>query len=177
MTVTEDRFQRFLLNGSSEPPPSLSRGRSSRCLFFTPHQKKNRASTPHANHPESNKLIGLNELIEPQRIHMPHEMGNIELFELGQISRTVQCHSCLKHLPEGLAFCSCGVCLRADEATMKRINARFFDSTLVPYPPKSLKGQEAWRNSVATRPFQSNGCQKGRMEAQQGHCCNQVATG
>ena len=30
-----------------------------------------------------------------------HEMGNMELFELGQISKTIQCHSCLKHLPEG----------------------------------------------------------------------------
>ena len=30
-----------------------------------------------------------------------HELGNIELHELGQMSRTVQCHSCLKHIPEG----------------------------------------------------------------------------
>ena len=30
-----------------------------------------------------------------------HELGNIELHELGQISRTVQCHACLKHVPEG----------------------------------------------------------------------------
>ena len=26
-----------------------------------------------------------------------HELGNVELHELGQISRTVQCQSCLKH--------------------------------------------------------------------------------
>ena len=26
-----------------------------------------------------------------------HELGNIELHELGQISRTVQCQSCLQH--------------------------------------------------------------------------------
>ena len=35
-----------------------------------------------------------------------HELGNIELDELGQISRTVQRHSCLKHKPEGLIFCA-----------------------------------------------------------------------
>ena len=54
-----------------------------------------------------------------------HELGNIELYELGQISRTVQCHSWLKHIPEGLTFCSCGICLRPDEETIQRIKARF----------------------------------------------------
>ena len=60
------------------------------------------------------------------------EMGNIELYELGQMTRTVQCHSCWKHLPEGLAFCSCGACLRPDEATMKRIKVRF-QALIAPY--------------------------------------------
>ena len=54
-----------------------------------------------------------------------HELGNIELHELGQISRTVQCQSCLKQLPEGLIFCSCGICLRPDEEQIQRLNARF----------------------------------------------------
>ena len=54
-----------------------------------------------------------------------YEMGNIELLELGHISTTVQCHSCLKHVPEGLKFCGCFVCLRPDEDTMNRIKARF----------------------------------------------------
>ena len=31
-----------------------------------------------------------------------HEMGNVELYELGQVS--VQCQSCSKHQPEGLTF-------------------------------------------------------------------------
>ena len=52
-----------------------------------------------------------------------HEIGNIELCELGQM--TVQYYSCWKHLLEGLAFCFCGVCLRLDEATIKRIKVRF----------------------------------------------------
>ena len=54
-----------------------------------------------------------------------HELGNIELHELGQISRTVQCQSCLKHVPEGLIFCTCGTCLRPDEEQIPRIKARF----------------------------------------------------
>ena len=47
-----------------------------------------------------------------------YEMGNVELFELGQISMTVQCHSCLNQEPEGFKFCGCGICLRPDEDTI-----------------------------------------------------------
>ena len=53
-----------------------------------------------------------------------YEMGNVELFELGQISMTVQCHFCLRHVPQGLKFCGCGVSLRLDEGTINRITAR-----------------------------------------------------
>ena len=53
-----------------------------------------------------------------------HELDNIELHEPGQISRTVQCHSCLKHVQEGLIFCSCGICLRPDEEQIQSIKAR-----------------------------------------------------
>ena len=61
-----------------------------------------------------------------------YEMGNMELFEVGQISVTIQCHSCLKHVPEGLKLCACGVCLRPDEDTINRIKARF-QALIVPY--------------------------------------------
>ena len=54
-----------------------------------------------------------------------HEFGNFEFHELGQISRTVQCQSCWKHVPEGLISCSCGICLRSDEEQIPRIKARF----------------------------------------------------
>ena len=38
-----------------------------------------------------------------------HSLGNIELYELGQMSSTIQFHSCFKHLPEGLksVFAEC----------------------------------------------------------------------
>ena len=49
----------------------------------------------------------------------------MELFELAQISKTIRCHSCLKHLTEELKFCGCGVCLQPDEDTINRIKARF----------------------------------------------------
>ena len=61
-----------------------------------------------------------------------YEMGNMELFELGQISSTVQCHSCLKHMPEGLKSCECGVCLWPDEDTINRMKASF-QALIAPY--------------------------------------------
>ena len=38
-----------------------------------------------------------------------YDMGNMELIELRQTSATFQCLSCLKHVPEGLNMCQCGV--------------------------------------------------------------------
>ena len=39
------------------------------------------------------------------------ELGNIELYDLGEISQTVQCTTCLKYSKEGAFHCTCGVCL------------------------------------------------------------------
>ena len=49
----------------------------------------------------------------------------MELFQLRQITITIQCDSCLSHVPRGLKLCECGVCLRPDEETINRIIARF----------------------------------------------------
>ena len=54
-----------------------------------------------------------------------YELGNIELYELGQMSTTIQCHSCYKHMLEELKVCICGMCLRLDEDTIRKIEARF----------------------------------------------------
>ena len=62
-----------------------------------------------------------------------HELGNIELYEFGQISRTVQCHSCVKHIPGGIGFLR----LRHLSSTWWRnstkINARFQAMTVLNY--------------------------------------------
>ena len=39
------------------------------------------------------------------------ELGNIELYELGETSKTVQCQEGVKYALEGLLYCPCGVCL------------------------------------------------------------------
>ena len=60
------------------------------------------------------------------------EIGNVELFELRKTTDTIQCHSCLRHVPRGLKFCDCGVRLRPDEETTNRISARF-QALIAPY--------------------------------------------
>ena len=39
------------------------------------------------------------------------EVGNVELFELGEAVRTTQCSSCLRYSKEGTVYCLCGKCL------------------------------------------------------------------
>ena len=39
------------------------------------------------------------------------EMGNIELYDLGETVRTTQCPACLRHSKEGTVYCVCGKCL------------------------------------------------------------------
>ena len=54
-----------------------------------------------------------------------YEKGNLEFIELRQISATIQCPSCLKHVPEGLNMCLCDVWLRPKQGTTNRIKVRF----------------------------------------------------
>ena len=44
--------------------------------------------------PENSVIFSL----DPRRVI--HELGNIDLYELGQTSSTIPCHSCCKRLPE-----------------------------------------------------------------------------
>ena len=39
------------------------------------------------------------------------EMGNIELYELGETVRAAQCPTCLRHSKVGAVYCVCGKCL------------------------------------------------------------------
>ena len=54
-----------------------------------------------------------------------YEMGNMEFIELKQTSATIQRSSCLKHVPEGLNMCQCGVWLRPNQSTMERMRIAF----------------------------------------------------
>ena len=49
----------------------------------------------------------------------------MELIDLRQTSATTQGPSYLKHVPEGLNVCQCGVWLRPSQSTMERIKIAF----------------------------------------------------
>ena len=82
-----------------------------------------------------------------------YEMGNLELIELRQTSATIQCHSCLKHVPEGLNMCLGGVWLRPNQHTMNRIKARF-EALITPYYRATLQsrgrkhGHNQWQKTM-----------------------------
>ena len=54
-----------------------------------------------------------------------YEVGNLELIEQRQTSATIQCLSFLKHIPDGLNMCLCGVWIRPNQDTTDRIRATF----------------------------------------------------
>ena len=122
----------------------------------------------------------LHDIFSEESSRIMHVLGNIELYELGQMSSTVQCYSCFKHMPEGLAFCSCGMCFRPDEATITRIKGRF-QTLIVPCYFARInrsrgkkRGETLWQHDH----WQAVDAKRERsQETWQGHYHNQMATG
>ena len=75
------------------------------------------------------------------------EMGNMGWVELRQTSATVQCPSCLKHVPEGLNMCLRGVWLRPNQSTMDRFRAAFaaLTSTTITMSRWTKRGHNQWQ--------------------------------
>ena len=46
---------------------------------------------------------------------MFHNMGNVECFELCEISSTIRCSHCLRYWTGGIVLCTCGTCLMLKE--------------------------------------------------------------
>ena len=57
--------------------------------------------------------------------------GNVECFELCEISPLVPCPYCLTYWTEGIVYCTCGTCLVPTELTRK-LNGDWFDALKVP---------------------------------------------
>ena len=70
---------------------------------------------------------------------------------------TTQWHSCLKHLPEGLKFCSADACLRPDEDTINRKTNEIqsLNCAVLPCTNKSFKRKEVRRAKMANRSLDS----------------------
>ena len=79
------------------------------------------------------------------------QLDNVELHELAERSRTVQCQSCLQDVPEGLIFCTCGMCLRPSEEQTQRIKTQFagmkvpFYHARVNYSRGKRHGEAQWQ--------------------------------
>ena len=59
-------------------------------------------------------------------------MGNVEFFEMCEISPRVQCIHCLTYWTTGILYWTCGTCLYLTEETRKRIRDRF-DTPSIPH--------------------------------------------
>ena len=72
-----------------------------------------------------NDLSKSNMIFSEELSRALHEMGNMNVIELRQTSATTRCPSCLKHVPEALNVCQCGVWLRPNQRTLDRIRTEF----------------------------------------------------
>ena len=52
------------------------------------------------------------------------DLGNIELYDLGEISKTVQCPSCLKYSQKGTVYCLCGILVMLSLEQTEKIKNR-----------------------------------------------------
>ena len=59
-------------------------------------------------------------------------LRNVELYELGEVSKKTQCPSCSKYSFEGLLNCSCGVCLTPSPEQKRKIKSQF-EILSIPY--------------------------------------------
>ena len=50
---------------------------------------------------------------------MIYRMGNVEYFEICEITPKVQCHDCMTYWTKGIENCTCGTCLRPSDKTYK----------------------------------------------------------
>ena len=83
-----------------------------------------------------------------------YEMGNLESIELRQTAAIIRGPSYLKHAPEGLNMCLCGVWLRSNQSTMDRIRATF----ATPYYRTAVT---VTRDKARAQPMADGPCQSG----------------
>ena len=121
-----------------------------------------------------NDLPKSNMIFSEESSRAVHEMGNTELIELRQTSATILCPSCLKHVPEGLNMCQCGVWLRPNQSTMHRIRAAlaalknsYYRTTVI-----LSWGRKSGHNQCQKDHQKSHGCKKRSNEKTRIHLCN-----
>ena len=90
----------------------------------------------------------------------------MELIELRKTSATILCPSCLKHVPEGLNMCQCGVWLRSNQSSMDRIRTAFaaLKNSSLSCLSNYFKRKQKWSQPMTKRPSKSHGCKKRSTE-------------
>ena len=80
------------------------------------------------------------------------ELGNLDLYELGEVSKTVQCQVCFRHASEGLLYCPCGVCLMPSSEQKRKIKTQF-EILSAPFYSVTTPERQNTGGSVAGRPW------------------------
>ena len=83
-------------------------------------------------------------------------MGSIEFFELGEISKTVQCPSCLKYSKKRTVCCLCGMCLKPSPALTEKFKKSICEIISDPFNfiMEGHSGERHGPKIVAVRPFE-----------------------
>ena len=62
---------------------------------------------------------------------MIYNMGNMEYFEICEITPKIQCSNCMTYWPQGIENCICGTCLRPSDKVPK-LNSDHHDVLSIP---------------------------------------------
>ena len=71
-----------------------------------------------------------------------YSMGNMEHFEICEITSNIQCLNCMTYWPEGIVYCTCGTCLRPSDNVRKLNSDRLNVLSILNYVIK--KGAVPW---------------------------------
>ena len=85
-------------------------------------KKLTRQFETHPNREELKADLGQNYAYNPfseKSQDVIRSTGNVEYFEMCEISPKSQCHHCLTYWTKGIVYCTCGTCLRLKDKTRK----------------------------------------------------------
>ena len=66
-----------------------------------------------------------------QSKEMIYSMGNMEYFEIVEITPNIQCSNCMTYWPKGIVYCTCGTCLRLSDK-VRKLNSDRYDVLSIP---------------------------------------------
>ena len=99
-----------------------------------------------------------------QSKEMIYNMGNMEYFEMCEITSKVQCPHCMTYWAKSIVYCTCGTCLRPSDKTRK-LNKDRFDALSIPnYVIKKGPSHGARKHREANSVSRSSPANKARKK-------------